>query len=376
MELLIFLLFIFVLLYSGYIWLLIIGLFKVKIRKTSDSVPKIKFSIIIPFRNEEHNLPRLLESIRQIKYPTEFFEIILVDDFSTDKSASTITNWRMQNGLFHTTVIENVLRSGSPKKDAINRAIPIVTNEWVLTTDADCILPPNILQSLSTYIAQNAVEMIVGPVKYDGKNSLLHHFQRLDMISLQGATIGSFGIKKPFMCNGANFSYSKKFFTDLGGFDGNLNVASGDDVLLLQKAIQRSPSKVGYNKSLDAIVTTKPVDSWLKLINQRTRWAAKTKVYNSVFGEDLAFAVFLGNFSIVIAVILHIFKVLSIENLILLGGIKLVPDLILLFKSNAFLNRRFIFPFFAAILYPFFTVFIAFNTIFGTYNWKGRTFKM
>lgn len=376
MELLIILLFIFVLLYSGYIWLLIIGLFKVKSRKTNESVPKITFSIIVPFRNEEHNLPRLLESFRKIKYPTELFEIILIDDFSTDKSVSIITNWRMQNGLFHTTVIENLLRSGSPKKDAINRAIPIVTNEWVLTTDADCILPPNILQSLSTYIAQNEVEMIVGPVIYDGNNSLLHHFQRLDMVSLQGATIGSFGIKKPFMCNGANFSYSKKFFTDLGGFDGNLNVASGDDVLLLQKAIQRNPSKVGYNKSVDAIVTTKAVDSWLQLINQRTRWAAKAKVYNAVFGEDLAFAVFLGNFSIVIAVMLSVFKVLSIESLILLGGIKLVPDFILLFKSNAFLNRRFIFPFFAAILYPFLTVLIAFNTIFGTYNWKGRTFKM
>jgi hypothetical protein len=41
--------------------------------------------------------------------------------------------------------------------------------------------------------------MIAGAVTYDCKNSFLHHFQQLDLASLQGATIGSFGIGKGFM---------------------------------------------------------------------------------------------------------------------------------------------------------------------------------
>lgn len=321
-------------------------------------------------------MPRLLRSISKLDYPTALFEIILIDDFSNDNSVNLITKWRMQNGLYHTTVIENLLVTGSPKKDAITRAMPIVANEWILTTDADCILPPKILQSISSFIHQNEVEMVVGPIAYDGSPSLLHHFQRLDMLSLQGVTIGSFGINKPFMCNGANFAYSKSFFERLGGFDGNANVASGDDVFLLQKAIKKHPSKVGYNKSADAIVITKPIDSWLQLINQRTRWAAKTKVYDAVFGEDLAFAAFLGNVSIVVAIILASTNQLGINYLIGLGLIKLVPDFVLLIKTNSFLTRRFFFPLLAAIIYPFFTVIVAIRILTGAYKWKGRTFKM
>jgi hypothetical protein len=54
-------------------------------------------------------------------------------------------------------------------------------------------------------------------------------------LSLQGATIGSFGIGKGFMCNGANLAYKKSLFQELNGFQGNDTIASGDDVFLLQK---------------------------------------------------------------------------------------------------------------------------------------------
>jgi hypothetical protein len=71
----------------------------------------------------------------------------------------------------------------------------------------------------------------------------LDHFQQLDLTSLQGATIGSFGLNKAFMCNGANFAYTKSLFEKLNGFDGNNKIASGDDVFLLQKAVEKFPEK-------------------------------------------------------------------------------------------------------------------------------------
>jgi hypothetical protein len=74
--------------------------------------------------------------------------------------------------------------------------------------------------------------MIAG-VTYDCKTAS-HHFQQLDLVSLQGATIGSFGIGKGFMCNGANLAYKKSLFQELNGFR-NDTIASGDDVFLLQK---------------------------------------------------------------------------------------------------------------------------------------------
>ena len=78
--------------------------------------------------------------------------------------------------------------------------------------------------------------MMVGPVSYNIlKHSFLENFQLLDFLSLQAATLGGFGIKKPFLCNGANLAYKKTVFTKLNGFQGNENIASGDDIFLFEK---------------------------------------------------------------------------------------------------------------------------------------------
>jgi cellulose synthase/poly-beta-1,6-N-acetylglucosamine synthase-like glycosyltransferase len=109
----------------------------------------------------------------------------------------------------------------------------LVSSEWIITTDADCVVPKNWLSTLDNYIQSSNVNMIAG-VTYDCKNSFTS-FPTADLVSLQGATIGSFGIGKGFMCNGANLAYKKSLFQELNGFQGNDTIASGDDVFLLQK---------------------------------------------------------------------------------------------------------------------------------------------
>src|SRR5690606_23354101 len=185
------------------------------------SVPEITFSIIIPFRNEEQHLRPLLASLSALDYPRDKFELLFIDDFSDDFSVNVINKWRMQHGEIQTTLLENLRLSASPKKDAISRAVPVIQNQWIITTDADCIVPATWLKTLNDYILANDVKMIAAPVAYDCKKTFLHHFQRLDMLALQGVTIGSFGTKNPFMCNGANFAYSRKLFVELGGFGKN-----------------------------------------------------------------------------------------------------------------------------------------------------------
>lgn len=368
---------VYILIYGGFIFALVYGFSRVKPYESKDTPVKTTFSIIIPFRTEEQNLHRLLESFAKLDYPRELFELIFVDDASEDFSTNVINKWRIENGMFQTTLLENIRLTGSPKKDAISRAIPIVKSEWIITTDADCVAPKGWLRALDGYISQSGAEMIAGPVTYDGRNSLLHHFQCLDFLSLQGATVGSFGIGKAFMCNGANFAYTKKLFHDIGGFTGNEAIASGDDVFLLQKAVARFREKVHYLKSTAAIISTRPTDSWRSLMNQRVRWAAKTISYQSRFGEDLALVVFMANFFIVATVILAATCTLDWKIAVVLFLAKLLPDWILLAKANTFLNKgRFLFPIFSAVVYPFFSVAVAMYCLFGTYRWKGRTFKV
>lgn len=357
---------------------LIYGFDKIYTFKNTNTEPKTYFAIVVPFRNESANLPHLLESLKNLDYPKTLFEIILIDDFSEDDSVKLIYNWRMKNGKIHTTLLENLRISNSPKKDAITRAIPIINNEWIITTDADCVVPEKWLLTLDNYIQNQNVSMIVGSVFYECKKSFLHYFQQLDLLSLQGTTMGSFGLGLGFMCNGANFCYTKSLFQELNGFVGNNKMASGDDVFLVQKAMQSrsfGTEKVHYLKSKSNIVNTKPMNSWKSLFYQRVRWASKTGSYQSVFGKDLAVIVFTGNLCIVFAFILCLLGQLSWQYFAFLFLIKFIFDCILLLKTNSFFSKkRMRYLILSSLLYPFFCVSVALFSFFGKYEWKGRQF--
>lgn len=355
---------------------LFLGFGKVKSFEQTNVEPKTSFSIVVPFRNEEKNLRKLLRSISDLNYPKELFELIMVDDFSKDQSERVYINWRMENNKIETTLLENLRLSNSPKKDAITRSIPIVKKDWVLTTDADCVVNENWLLTLDQFIQQSKAEMVVGAVVYKTKNNWFHWFQQLDLMSLQGTTIGSFGIGKPFMCNGANFAYTKKFFHELGGFGGINDRASGDDVMLLQKAVLKKPEAVQYLKNEDSIVKTKPENDLFKLFMQRVRWASKATGYSSLYAKILAVGVLLMNLSIVVSCGLWVVGLLDWKVFFAVFLIKYLVDYILLSKANGYLRKgKFMLPLASSLVYPVFASVVGIYSLFGSFKWKGRTFK-
>jgi cellulose synthase/poly-beta-1,6-N-acetylglucosamine synthase-like glycosyltransferase len=356
--------------YSISIVLLIFGFSRIKNYQNKDLQPKTSFTIVVPFRNEAENLPNLLNSFSKLNYPTDLFEVILVDDASKEK-------FQISSFRFHLSQIDNIRTSNSPKKDAITTAMQHVKTKWVITTDADCIVPENWLLTFDNYIQENQVSMLAGAVTYECENSFLHHFQQLDLTSLQGATIGSFGLGKAFMCNGANFSYTKSLFEKLNGFDGNNKIASGDDVFLLQKAVEEFPKEVDYLKAKEAIIITKPTENWKSLFYQRVRWAAKTSSYESTFGKFLGLIVFFGNLSFVIGFFFLLFGIWSYPIFVLFAFFKFGIDFVLLYSTNQFLTKNRIKSLFlSSLLYPFFSSAVALYSLFGSYEWKGRRFRI
>ncbi|WP_317167907.1 glycosyltransferase family 2 protein [Flavobacterium jejuense] len=333
-----------------------------------DTSPKNKFSIIIPFRNETYTLPKLLASLSSLNYPKELYEVILVDDASEEK-------FQVPNSKLHITVINTNRKSNSPKKDAIETAIKIATHDWIITTDADCIVKPNWLKILDNYIQQTHKKMVVAGVRYSNKKGFLHAFQNLDFLSLQGATIGSFGINEPFMCNGANFAYKKVFFRELNGFEGNNLIASGDDVFLLQKAIQKEKTAIGFCMHSESIIHTESVSSWKKLFFQRVRWASKSTEYYSLFGKTTAITVFLTNLCWILALFISLTKYATIEDFLLFTSIKFIVDYILLLQTSFYFKSKLRWTLMSLFFYPFFSSVVAFYALFGNYTWKGRKFK-
>ena len=358
------------LIYLLFIGQLIYGYNRIKRFSIKEFTPKTSFTIVVPFRNEKENLPNLLHSISLLNYPKELVEIILVDDDSND-------SWKMEDGRwkFEIRIIKNERKSNSPKKDAIETAIQVAKNDWIITTDADCLVQKDWLTTFDQYIQENEVEMVASGVCYVPKNGFLPAFQNLEFLSLQSATIGSFGIDKPFMCNGANFAYSKAFFKKLNGFQGYETIASGDDVFLLQKAVLSTPKKVGFLLAKESIVATKPVKTWSELFQQRVRWASKSTGYSSVYGKLLALIVFGGNLAWIMSFLLWLIGLLDQNIFMLFVALKFLIDFILIYKTANFFESRLQYVLASSLLYPFFSVSVAMYSLFGKYTWKGRNFR-
>lgn len=365
----------YVLLIGSFCW----GFERVKTNVLPSETPKTCFTIVIPFRNEAEHLPALLASILKLNYPKSFFEVILVDDHSDDTSQALIKQFLESEEVStsHIKVITTVRRTKSPKKDAITLAISQASNEWIVTTDADSVLPIFWLDSFDAYIQNQHPKMIVAPLTYHNTKGFLENFQLLDVLSLQGATIGGFGLQKPFLCNGANLAYTQQLFHSVNGFEGNSDVASGDDVFLLEKATTHFPEHVHYLKNRSVVVTTSALSSVSELIHQRVRWAAKATAYNTRFGKIAGSIVFAQNALLIVGLCLILIGEFKLEVLVTIFLVKACMDGLLIYKAAAFFDQKKQLKYYAVatFCYPFFSVYVVVLALFRGYKWKERAYR-
>ena len=364
------------LMYCFLIGMFVLGFEKISINDTLNATPETQFSIIISFRNEAENLPNLLQSLSALNYTEKLFEIIFVDDASEDASEEIIQNFMTESSLT-ISLIKNTRVSASPKKDAITKAIKGAKFKWIVTTDADCQVNKNWLLALDACIQKETPYLVAGPVKYVGKKSKLHQYQVLDSLSLTTVAIGGFGLHKPLLVNGANLAYKKSIFSELNGFSGNDEVASGDDIFMLQKIYKAYPNKISYIKSKNAVVITKPENTWAAVISQRIRWASKTKNYNNSFSKTTGILVFVTNFCLLILLLFILVLPLPWWFFIFFISFKIIIDFIAIARSAIFLKQYtslFFYPF-SVVIYPILSTYIVFASLWGNYKWKGRAFK-
>lgn len=352
------------------------GIVKLKPVSSEKEQAQNTFSICIPLRNESESLPALFESLLRLDYPADLFEILLINDASEDDSEAQCLEFITKNPTFQIDLLQNDRSTTSPKKAALTKAIAFAKHEYILTIDADCVLPPALLQFLNTTIIQNKADCIAGPVIYKTHPTVLGNFQQLDLLSLQGATLGGFGNRHPFLCNGANFCYAKKAFKEVGGFQQNENIASGDDIFLLEK-LQQKGFKTAYLANVAVAVSTPAPKSFSTLIAQRVRWAAKTSAYQNKLSKILGIVILLTNLIWVTFLFLAIFKLCSWLSFLLIFLVKFNLDFVVIYKTALFYEKQKVLKhyLFTAVTHPFFVIFVAVKSISSSYEWKGRTFK-
>ena len=112
-------------------------------------------SIVIPARNAQRTLKDCLDSLRNLNYPKERMEILLVDGFSTDGTREIAASYDL-------TIVENSQRS---HRTGVNRGFECAKGELVAYADADCIVDENWLQNCVKYFEANPqVAGLTGPI--------------------------------------------------------------------------------------------------------------------------------------------------------------------------------------------------------------------
>ena len=346
--------------------------------RSQNFIPSVKISIIIPARNEAQNINACLSSIANQSYPVSLFEVIVVDDHSTDETAALVSIFPAQN--IRLLLLKDLLADGqlnSYKKKAIEMAITSSTGELIITTDADCTVPPNWLLYIAAFYENQQPSFIVMPVSYQAGHNFFQIFQALDFMALQGITGAAVHKNFHSMCNGANLAYTKKAFMDAGGFTGIDDIASGDDMLLMHKIYLKHPKGIRFLKSGELIVQTKPMSSVKDFFNQRIRWASKAGKYGDKrITLVLLLVYFLNCWCLALGIASFFNIAIFYLFLVLLAG-KTIMELFFLFPVAAFFRNQHLLWWFP-LAQPFhiiYTVIAGWLGKFGSYQWKGRKVK-
>ncbi len=112
-------------------------------------------SIVIPTYNRKDSLGVVLKSLAEQSYPQENYEIILVDNGSSDGTELLVKELAIPN-------LRHIVQGDSGRAGARNRGIKEASGELVLFTDADIIASPNLLSSHVDFYEKHKECAVVG----------------------------------------------------------------------------------------------------------------------------------------------------------------------------------------------------------------------
>jgi len=238
-------------------------------------------TVLIVFRNEASNLRKYLEKIIRQKY--HCFELILIDDGSTDESYSLIEQFCQGHKHIHLYSNENKKRAG--KREAILLGIQKANHEWILFTDADCEPQSNLwIEKMVNQIKNDQTEIVLGcsPVNYKKNASVLLASSENLMTAVSFVAAGLWRI--PYMGLGRNMMVKKSVLRNHLHFYSDENSDSGDDDLLINRIATNKNTELCLDS--DSIMWTNAPESFIAYYNQKIRHYQVSvfyKIKNKIF---------------------------------------------------------------------------------------------
>ncbi len=336
------------------------------------SSPQTTISIIIPARDEEANILHCLQHLNRQTYPANLFETIIVDDDSSDKTVSLVQKFISENKQTNAQLIPFNGQEG--KKAALKTGIAQSSSTLIITLDADCTMGANWLSSIAAFYEQQAPKMIIGPVALHEDNNTFSYLQDQELRCLVAFTGAYCQHNRPFLCNGANLIFERAAYQQVSGYEGNMQVASGDDIFLMNKFQQTFPGQISFIKSTQALIYTRAQKQLKIFLHQRIRWASKIGISTNKSATHVGLIVSGINAVILINLLISFFYGKFASIFIILFAIKYAVDGQLLKIVSVFFNKRTRRSqvLLTAMCYPIYNVIILFLSMRRKYEWKGR----
>ena len=240
--------------------------------------PRREISIVIAARNEEDNIVACLRGLDRQTLPSEKYEVILVDDGSTDRTAKLAREFARGSDL-RLTILET---SGFPgragsKKRALSLGVEKAAGEVVLTTDADCRLPPSWGSSMALRFDEDTVGVVIGysGIRLDnGRLGALGGWEAVDFLNLMASAAAGAGRGRALAASGQSLGFRKAAYDEVGGYGRIMHRGSGDDVLLMQLIRRTRRWRILFAGDADGHVAHPPSPSLSGLLAKRSRWAS------------------------------------------------------------------------------------------------------
>ncbi len=239
------------------------------------SLPPV--SVVVAARDEAAHLPTLLAALTRQTHPC--YEIILVDDASTDATPEIVWAWQQA----HANV--RLLRLEQPqaprKKHALAQGIAAARYDLLALTDADCAPPPGWLAVLAQHhAAASADTLLIGYSPFRKAPGLLNRLARYETFVTGFLTAATVGIGRPYMAVGRNLSYGRALFHRLDGFAHSHHSISGDDDLLVQEVVRCRAAVVRHVFDPRAFVLSDPPATWRQWLRQKLRHLSAGRFYD------------------------------------------------------------------------------------------------
>lgn len=234
-----------------------------------------KVSIVIPARNEEDNLPILLDSLLQLDYPSDKLQVIIANDQSDDRTREIAESYeaRFQCDYKVIDAFDEGNANLRGRVRPIAQAIDHATGDIFCITDADCVVPSSWIRAVTSYFVDDIglVGGITLPHKSAAQKNLFAALETLDWAFLLGASSTLSGRGHSQAIIGNNLSISREAYEAAGTYR-NIPFSITEDLALLNAVQGTGRFRSVLPADRETLMRTRPIASFPGLISQRRRW--------------------------------------------------------------------------------------------------------